>query len=156
MCIRDRFSPGPIDGKYDEKTGAAVERWYEAAGWQPFGATPDQMANIRALERELAAAGNDSLAAQEAISTAAAAIGGAVADMDTIVSAAGATVKELQVIRDALWKDWAPDEDRAVADRNLEAAKVAESSARTSGYAAIRAAQAVSYTHLTLPTNREV
>ena len=135
------FSPGPIDGKYDEKTGAAVERWYEAAGWPPFGATPDQLANIRALERELAAAENDALAAQEAISTAAAAVGGAVADMDATVSAAGATVKELQVIRDALWKDWAPDEDRAVADRNLEAAKVAESSARTAGYAAIRAAQ---------------
>ena len=135
------FSPGPIDGKYDQKTGAAVERWYTAVGWQPFGATPDQLANIRALERELAAAENDSLATQEAVSTATAAVGAAVAEMDANVSAAAATVKELQVIRDALWKDWAPDEDRAVADKNLEAAKIAESSSRTAGYAAIRAAQ---------------
>jgi hypothetical protein len=135
------FTPGPIDGKYDEKTGAAVERWYTTVGWQPFGATPDQLANIRALERELAAAENDSLATQEAVSTATAAVGAAVAEMDANVSAAAATVKELQVIRDALWKDWAPDEDRAVADKNLEAAKIAESSSRTAGYAAIRAAQ---------------
>lgn len=88
------FSPGPIDGTYDEKTGKAVERWYAAAGWQPFGATPDQLANIRALERESATAENDVLTAQEAISTAAAAIGGAAADMEANVSAAGATVKE--------------------------------------------------------------
>lgn len=135
------FNPGTVDGKYDERTASAVQKWYEAAGWQAFGATPDQLANIRALERELAAAQNDVLTAEEAVSTAAAAIGGATADMNANVSAAAATVKELQVLRDALWSDWAPDQDRAVADKNLEAAKVAESSAQTAGYAAIRTAQ---------------
>ncbi len=135
------FNPGLIDGKYDETAGEAVRRWYEAAGWQPFGATPDQLANIRALERELATAQNDSQAAAEAVSTAAAAVGAAVAEMEANVSAAAATVKELQVIRDALWSDWAPDQDRAVADKNLEAAKIAESSARTTGQAAVRTAQ---------------
>lgn len=135
------FNPGTVDGKYDERTADAVQKWYQAAGWQAFGATPDQLANIRALERELATAQNDALTAEEAVSTAAAAIGAATADMNANVSAAAATVKELQVIRDALWSDWAPDQDRAVADKNLEAAKVAESSAQTAGYAAIRTAQ---------------
>jgi hypothetical protein len=135
------FNPGIIDGRYDEMAGEAVSKWYAAAGWQGFGATPDQLANIRALERELATARNDSLSADESVSTAAAAVGAAVAETDANVSAAAATVKELQVIRDALWSDWAPDQDRAVADKNLEAAKVAESSARTTGYAAIRTAQ---------------
>jgi peptidoglycan hydrolase-like protein with peptidoglycan-binding domain len=135
------FNPGTVDGKYDERTADAVKGWYDAAGWQAFGATPDQLANIRALERELAVAQNDLLTAEEAVSTAAAAIGAATAEMNANVSAAAATVKELQVIRDALWSDWAPDQDRAVADKNLEAAKVAESSAQTAGYAAIRTAQ---------------
>jgi hypothetical protein len=135
------YDPGLVDERYDTQTSAAVKRWYEDGGWPAFGATVDQLAQIRALKRDLAAAENDLLTAEEAVSTATAAVGAAVAERDAGVSAAAATVKELQVIRDALWSDWAPDQDRAVADKNLEAAKVAESSAQTTGQAAIRAAQ---------------
>lgn len=139
--VRLGFNPGRADGTYDERTSEAISEWYNAEGWQPFGATADQLANIRALEGELAAAENAHLAAQESITTAAAAVGAAVAEMNANVSAAAANVKALQVTRDLLWSDWAPDQDRAVADKNLEAAKVAETSATTTGQAAIRAAQ---------------
>jgi peptidoglycan hydrolase-like protein with peptidoglycan-binding domain len=135
------FNPGTVDGKYDDRTADAVEKWYDTAGWQAFGATPDQLANIRALERELAVANNDKLTAEEAVSTASAAVWAATAEMNANVSAAAAVVKELQVIRDALWSDWAPDQDRAVADKNLEAAKVAETTATAVGQSAILSAQ---------------
>src|SRR5215510_10851788 len=36
------FDPGPVDGIYDEKTSAAVERWYKSSGRDPFGATREQ------------------------------------------------------------------------------------------------------------------
>lgn len=47
------FDPGPIDGRYDQQTGAAVEKWYKSAGWEPFGPTREQLTNVRAIEREL-------------------------------------------------------------------------------------------------------
>jgi len=58
---RSGFDPGPVDGTFDEQTGAAVADWYASAGWEPFGPTPDQLANIRALEQELAVAINKTL-----------------------------------------------------------------------------------------------
>lgn len=64
------FDPGPVDGTYDERTSAAVSDWYASAGFQPFGATSEQLANIRALEQELAVAINDKLAADEAATAA--------------------------------------------------------------------------------------
>jgi hypothetical protein len=141
VLVRLGFDPGRVDGKYDEQTSEAVSDWYDAAGWQPFGATAEQLANIRALEQELASAVNNQLAAEEAIATAALAVQAAQAEMWSNGSAAEATVKELQVIRDALWSDWAPDQDRAVADTNLAAAKAAESAVYTTGQAAIQAAK---------------
>ena len=32
------FDPGTVDGIYDQKTSAAVERWYRKAGWDPIRA----------------------------------------------------------------------------------------------------------------------
>jgi hypothetical protein len=64
------FDPGPVDGKYDEQTSAAVADWYTSAGWQPFEATAEQVVNIRALEQELEAALNDKLAADAAAAAA--------------------------------------------------------------------------------------
>jgi peptidoglycan hydrolase-like protein with peptidoglycan-binding domain len=46
------FDPGPIDGVYDEQTSRAVESWYKSKKWEPFGPTRDQIASVRALERE--------------------------------------------------------------------------------------------------------
>jgi hypothetical protein len=64
------FDPGPIDGFYSQQTAAAVSRWYRSKGWEPFGPTRDQLAAVRALERD---AGDASKAAQIASTAAAAA-----------------------------------------------------------------------------------
>jgi hypothetical protein len=47
------FDPGPIDGKYDARTSAAVAKWYAAGGWEPFGPTLDQVAKARTLAQDL-------------------------------------------------------------------------------------------------------
>lgn len=64
------FDPGPVDGFYSQQTAAAVARWYQSRGWEPFGPTRDQLATIRTLERD---AGDASKAAQVASTAAAAA-----------------------------------------------------------------------------------
>ncbi len=46
------FDPGRVDGVYDRQTSAAVARWYKSKGWEPYGATKEQLANLSALERE--------------------------------------------------------------------------------------------------------
>lgn len=48
------FDPGPVDGIYDQQTGAAVARWYAKKGWEPFGSTREQLAAVRTLERDWA------------------------------------------------------------------------------------------------------
>lgn len=48
------FDPGPVDGVYSQETSTAVAEWYEASGWEPFAPTRDQVASLRALERDLA------------------------------------------------------------------------------------------------------
>ena len=80
------FDSGPIDGTYDEQTSAAVADWYTSAGWQPFEATADQAANIRALEQELAVAINDKLAADAAAAAAPLAVTAARAKADYAVA----------------------------------------------------------------------
>ena len=67
---RMHFDPGPVDGRYDQQTGAAVARWYRSKGWEPFGPTREQQTVIRNLERE---AGDASKAALAAATTVAAA-----------------------------------------------------------------------------------
>jgi len=80
------FDPGPVDETYDERTSAAVSDWYAWAGWQPIGATPEQTANIRALERDLAAAINDKLTADDAAAAAPLAVDAARAKADLSVA----------------------------------------------------------------------
>ena len=46
------FDPGRVDGVFDHQTSAAVARWYKSKGWEPYGATKGQLANLSALERE--------------------------------------------------------------------------------------------------------
>lgn len=50
--VRLGFDPGPVDGTFDRRTSAAVAKWYKAKGWEPFGPTRDQLANVRAIERD--------------------------------------------------------------------------------------------------------
>jgi peptidoglycan hydrolase-like protein with peptidoglycan-binding domain len=68
------FDPGPIDGPYDERTSAAVARWYTAKGFEPFGPTREQRASVLALEREWADANKLQLTAAAANAAAALAV----------------------------------------------------------------------------------
>ncbi len=68
------FDPGPMDGTYDEQMSAAVAKWYTSAGYEPFGPTTQQLANIRTLEQDLADATKNKLAAVSAAATAARAV----------------------------------------------------------------------------------
>jgi peptidoglycan hydrolase-like protein with peptidoglycan-binding domain len=111
------FDPGPLDGTYDEQTSAAVSEWYAAAGFQPFGATPEQVANIRALEQELAVAINDKLAADDAAAAAPLAVDAARAKADYDIAL-----------------------ERANADANLAVAQAAVLSAQLAGDVEIQAA----------------
>jgi peptidoglycan hydrolase-like protein with peptidoglycan-binding domain len=65
------FSPGPVDGRYDGRTGAAVAAWYEEGGWTPFGATDLQLEQLRTAEAAAAAARDAFLNSRLAIQTAA-------------------------------------------------------------------------------------
>lgn len=61
------FDPGPVDGMYDQQTGAAVAKWYAKKGWEPFGPTREQLAALRALERDWADAEKAQVAAMSAL-----------------------------------------------------------------------------------------
>jgi Putative peptidoglycan binding domain len=71
------FDPGTVDGIYDQKTSAAVERLYRKAGWEPFGPTREQRATILALERDWSDAVRGRLAAEAARETAVRAVAAA-------------------------------------------------------------------------------
>jgi peptidoglycan hydrolase-like protein with peptidoglycan-binding domain len=86
------FDPGPVDGLYNESTSAAVAGWTLSAGFEPFGATDEQLAQIRALEHELAIATNDQLAADEAAATASLAVAAARAEAQAANQGAEAEV----------------------------------------------------------------
>ncbi|MFL6544723.1 MAG: peptidoglycan-binding protein, partial [Candidatus Udaeobacter sp.] len=62
--------PGDLDGKFDEKTSAAVTAWYKKKGFEPFGPTPDQQAKVRLLEVALGDAIKSKLAASTAAASA--------------------------------------------------------------------------------------
>jgi multidrug efflux pump subunit AcrA (membrane-fusion protein) len=71
------FDPGAVDGLYDRQTGDAVAAWYASRGWEPFGPTRDQLAAVRALERDWSDAMRSRVAATTAVATAAAAVAAA-------------------------------------------------------------------------------
>jgi Putative peptidoglycan binding domain len=50
------FSPGPIDGRYDSATEAAVSSFYLSRGWDPFGPTDVQLDTLRTAEAAAATA----------------------------------------------------------------------------------------------------
>ena len=71
------FSPGAADGPYDQQMSAAVAAWYRSKGWDPFGATREQLAAVRALERDWADAVRAKLAAAASVATAGVAVNAA-------------------------------------------------------------------------------
>ena len=64
------FDPGPIDGNYDQKTSAAVERMYRKAGWDPLEPTREQRAAVFTIEKDWSDAARNRLAAESARDTA--------------------------------------------------------------------------------------
>jgi peptidoglycan hydrolase-like protein with peptidoglycan-binding domain len=54
--VRLGVDPGAVDGTFDQETSAAVAAWYRASDREPFGPTPEQLVNLRTLERNLAEA----------------------------------------------------------------------------------------------------
>ncbi len=67
---RSGFDPGVVDGFFDDDTATAVTNLYAAAGYTPFIASVEQIAELQALEEELALAIEAKTAAQEAGNTA--------------------------------------------------------------------------------------
>jgi multidrug efflux pump subunit AcrA (membrane-fusion protein) len=65
------LDPGSVDGSYDQRTGAAVAKWYESRGWEPFRPTIEQIAQVRTLEQDLGEARKVELAAAAAAASAA-------------------------------------------------------------------------------------
>ena len=65
------FSSGRVDGTYDQRTSAAVAKWYKSSGWEPFGPTREQLDKVKTLEQEWGDARKRKLAAD---GTAAAAV----------------------------------------------------------------------------------
>jgi len=120
------FEPGPVDGVYDEQTSAAVADWYVSAGWEPFGPTPEQLANIRALEQELAVATNNKLAAYDTVAAVALEVKAARASADSANTAASADVGAKSRLRDSVYADdESTPEERANASADLAAAQAA-------------------------------
>lgn len=64
------FDPGRLDGTFDQQTSAAVAKWYRSKGWEPFGPTREQLATVRALERDWSDAAKAKLTAVAAFEAA--------------------------------------------------------------------------------------
>jgi len=88
--VRLGFDPGPVDEPYDQKTGSAVAAWYKSKGWEAFGPTRDQIAAVRALERDWADAVRAKASAAAAVATAGIAVNAARAAAAHSVKAAAA------------------------------------------------------------------
>jgi peptidoglycan hydrolase-like protein with peptidoglycan-binding domain len=64
------FEPGDADKPYGQQTSDAVSKWYKSKGWEPFGPNREQIAAVRALERDWADAIRAKAAAAAAVATA--------------------------------------------------------------------------------------
>jgi multidrug efflux pump subunit AcrA (membrane-fusion protein) len=80
--VRLGFDPGAVDGTFDQETSAAVAAWYRASDREPFGPTPEQLVNLRTLERNLAEARKLKVAADGAAAAAGLAVESARATAD--------------------------------------------------------------------------
>ena len=135
------FDPGSVDGTYDEQTSAAVADWYASAGWQPFGPTTEQLAEVRALEGELAVAMNNKLAADAAAAAAPLAVDAARAKADSADKMAAAEVAAKTARRDEVVADPnSTDEERANANADLEVAQSVAKATQLEGQVAVQAA----------------
>jgi hypothetical protein len=122
------FAPGRVDGAYDQRTSAAVAKWYKSSGWEPFGPTREQLDKVKTLEQEWGDARKRKMAADGTAAAAVLAVEAARAVADRNDKAA---VAELEARR-ADWirlkgagKDGTPsavEVARAIAEHNNKAA----------------------------------
>lgn len=96
---RRGFDPGPVNGVYGARTEAAVARWYRAAGFDPFEATTDQLAEIRARESEFLTARIDVLASSDGLALAASDAAAARAAQQAAVAAASRAFNQVAANR---------------------------------------------------------
>jgi multidrug efflux pump subunit AcrA (membrane-fusion protein) len=121
------FDPGTVDGNYDQKTSAAVERMYKKAGWDPYAPTREQRAAVAALEREWSDAARAQLAAEATRETAVKAVAAAraIAEQNTRQAAldSAARVGDSRQLADArAGKSLALETERARAAHSATAA----------------------------------
>jgi peptidoglycan hydrolase-like protein with peptidoglycan-binding domain len=83
------FKPGPVDGVYDDRTGAGVASWYRSMGWSPSGPSEEQLQVLNAAKADQYAADLELLSAEEALATAKADLAGAQARGAAARAAAG-------------------------------------------------------------------
>jgi peptidoglycan hydrolase-like protein with peptidoglycan-binding domain len=136
------FDPGPIDGIYSEKTGNAVKAWYEAAGVEPFGPTPEQQLNLQTLTVAAGDAQKAELTARKAAATANLAVKSARAKATQLFKTASADVSVKISDRALLALDpRALQTAVAAADANLELARAAVRAAELEGEVILRSAE---------------
>ncbi|MGH8646722.1 MAG: peptidoglycan-binding protein, partial [Gammaproteobacteria bacterium] len=135
------FDPGPIDGTYDERTSAAVAQWYTSAGFEPFEPTPDQLAHIRALEREWGEAEKNKVAAAAAFAGAPRAVEAARAKAEHANRAAAAEIKAMIAERALIVLDpRQPETARTAVEAKLELARAAATASQLAGEVEVQAA----------------
>ncbi len=132
---------GGATGVYDEATAKAVTAWYRGAGWDPFGPTPEQQAQLRALEREAADAEKLRVSTAGAVASAALGVESARATADHLERVAGAevataTAERARVVLDPRQTEAA----RAAAEATLQKAQAGVKAARLAGEVAVRTA----------------
>jgi hypothetical protein len=86
------LNPGPVDGVYDEQTGGAIAEWYKKAGHEPFGATAQQLADLRALDLAYGDAAKNKAIAAATLATADLAIQAARGKAEHVAKTASADV----------------------------------------------------------------
>ena len=118
------FSPGKVDGTYDVATEAAVDAWYEKAGYRAQGPTDEQRDALRAARKAVSAAEDQVLQAEENLAKA----------------RTGATAKDIAMAEADVR---AAQRDRARAVEELDAAKADEVAARAAEAAARAEEEAV-------------
>jgi peptidoglycan hydrolase-like protein with peptidoglycan-binding domain len=136
------FDPGTIDGTYSEKTSEAVKAWYEKAGVEPFGPTPEQQLNLQTLTVAAGDAKKAQLAASKASANADLAVKAAKAKATQAYKTASADVAVKISDRALLALDpRALQTAVAAADANLELARAAVRAAELDGEVLYRTAQ---------------
>ena len=132
------FEPGAVDGTYDEQTSGAVAKWYNSAGYEPFGPTTEQLANVRTLELGLGDAKKNKFLTA---GTAAAADLAVEPSRAKAAYANKAAADEIAAAERALarLRPWESGTVRAAASARLQLAQVALKSAQQESATAVRA-----------------